>query len=376
MAFSPSGEPRVRSWWKEAVLGILCLAAGLLVSLTLLETVLRLDLFAPSFDMNGLKIVLDPKVLYKIAPHSRGDINGAGLRGPEFAARGGGRKRILFMGDSFVFGVNVKPEQAMPQVLGGLLGPQYEVVNTGIQGYGPDQSLIQLLEDGLEWHPDMVLLSLYPTNDFADIEKNRLFDIREGRFVREKTTLTDVFFPQWRILYWLNLFRQRVANSNPGTDSGHFYDPFDSKSYRDLFYTFFDDLMDVDFMDVPDSGKAGRKRALMRGVLSRFQQELAQKNIPFFVFIIPTGENIQDFHTFESMKMPPEKYFSNEDAAMAVCRELLIPCLNLYPLFLERRNEIDFFDLEDGHLTPEGYRFVSRFLAFYIRSLERARGRQ
>ena len=361
------------SRFRQSIFALICLGAGLVFSLVLAEATLRTNLFAPSFEMNGLTFVLEPALLYKLRPHSRSDLNAMGLRGPEFNPEHSEKKRVLFMGDSFVFGVNVPEPKSMPHVLGDLLGRGYEVINAGVQGYGPDQSLVQFMNSGLKWKPDAVILSLYPTNDFADIEKNRLFDVRGEELVPVSPTLVAPFFPEWRLGLWLRLFRHRAAEADPFRKKDVFYDPLDPSSYMDLFYTFFDDVMDIDFLDAPDSAKAQKKRAVMKAVLKKFRDELSRRNIPFLVVIIPTGENIQDAGPFRAMKVPETRYFFNEEAARGVCEELGIDHVNLYKMFLPRTGQIEFFDLKDGHLSERGYEYVARFLSLWVRAQERAR---
>src|SRR5437899_3035923 len=69
-------------------------------------------------------------------------INDKGLRGRDYPyERVAGRRRILVLGDSFVFGYGVEQEEIFTTVLEGLL-PATEVINAGVSGYGTDQELL------------------------------------------------------------------------------------------------------------------------------------------------------------------------------------------------------------------------------------------
>ena len=69
-------------------------------------------------------------------------INDKGLRGRDYPyERVAGRRRILVLGDSFVFGYGVEQEEIFTTVLEGLL-PATEVINAGVSGYGTDQDLL------------------------------------------------------------------------------------------------------------------------------------------------------------------------------------------------------------------------------------------
>lgn len=94
------------------------------------------------------------------------EINAAGYRGPLVAARPGPRRRVALVGDSTAFGYGVRDEETYARLLeraGGV-----EVVNLGVEGFGPDQSLLRLEREGLPLEPAEVLMSFCVENDFAD----------------------------------------------------------------------------------------------------------------------------------------------------------------------------------------------------------------
>ena len=68
-----------------------------------------------------------------------------------------GKKRILVIGDSFTFGDGVSDEETYSSYLERLLG-NAEVINMGVHGYGHDQMLIYLKEEGVKYSPDVVIL--------------------------------------------------------------------------------------------------------------------------------------------------------------------------------------------------------------------------
>jgi lysophospholipase L1-like esterase len=96
-------------------------------------------------------------------PGSTVSSNSRGARGPAEHEPGEhpGRARIVALGDSFTFGEGVDDGEAYPQRLQELLGGGTEVVNLGVHGYGHDQMLIRLREEGLRYQPDLVLLGFY-----------------------------------------------------------------------------------------------------------------------------------------------------------------------------------------------------------------------
>jgi lysophospholipase L1-like esterase len=122
--------------------------------------------------------------------------NSRGLRGSrEFALeKPAGVTRILAFGDSFTFGEDVGDEEAWPRRLEAKL-PGVEVLNFGVHGYGHDQMLLYLQEEGLRYHPDVVLLGFLSD----DMERNLLAfrDYAKPRYVLEggRLRLTHVPVP-------------------------------------------------------------------------------------------------------------------------------------------------------------------------------------
>jgi lysophospholipase L1-like esterase len=94
-------------------------------------------------------------------------INDRGYRGPAAGPRDPSRRRVVVLGDSVAFGLEVDDRQTYAAALGERDG-RLEVVNLAVQGYGPGQSLLRLERLGLSLEPDVVVLGFCLANDFAD----------------------------------------------------------------------------------------------------------------------------------------------------------------------------------------------------------------
>lgn len=96
-------------------------------------------------------------------------INSLGLRGPEpLQPKPPDLKRVLVLGDSYVFGVGVDEEHLFTTRLAQRLsrgGARVEAVTAGVSGYSNDQQLILLEELGPRLAPDLVVLVMCD-NDF------------------------------------------------------------------------------------------------------------------------------------------------------------------------------------------------------------------
>ena len=95
--------------------------------------------------------------------HQEIHTNAAGFRGEkEFALeKPANVTRILALGDSFTFGFGVADSETFSQRLQDST-PSFEVLNTGVPGYGIDQVLMLYREIGRKYHPDIVLVDIFP----------------------------------------------------------------------------------------------------------------------------------------------------------------------------------------------------------------------
>lgn len=93
-------------------------------------------------------------------------VNEDGQRGPRVPrARTAGVERVLLLGDSVAFGLEVGDAETLAARL---RSTSREVVNLAVPGFGTDQELLKLEREGVAWKPDVVLLSFCLANDLAD----------------------------------------------------------------------------------------------------------------------------------------------------------------------------------------------------------------
>jgi hypothetical protein len=78
-----------------------------------------------------------------------------------------GKTRLLMLGDSVTFGSWVRDFETFSFLLEER-SDRYEVVNLAVEGYGTDQELLVLEQEGLRYHPDVVVLNVCDANDPSD----------------------------------------------------------------------------------------------------------------------------------------------------------------------------------------------------------------
>ena len=74
--------------------------------------------------------------------------------------------RILVLGDSFMDACQVPFEASLPHQLGARLKQRnVEVINLGVSGYGTFQEYLYLMQEGVKYKPDLIVLAFFAMND-------------------------------------------------------------------------------------------------------------------------------------------------------------------------------------------------------------------
>ncbi len=128
-------------------------------------------------------------------------INSLGLRGPRISGvKPRGVQRILFLGDSVVFGPGLAENETVPYRLGLRLGGRVEVVNAGVPGMSLKDEAGLLEEIVEKADPDHVLLGFYLNDSVRSIilteEYGDLGDFWAGTVTRGRKT-SAVFNRAW-----------------------------------------------------------------------------------------------------------------------------------------------------------------------------------
>lgn len=115
----------------------------------------------------------NPFIRYELIPNhedGRIKINSLGFRDDEYAVqKPDGVYRVVLLGDSEIFSIQLPQGQRLDNKLEVVLSQhdksvRYEVINTGVEGYGTIQELEVLRAKGLRLDPDVVILN-YCLND-------------------------------------------------------------------------------------------------------------------------------------------------------------------------------------------------------------------
>jgi len=255
------------------------------------------------------------------------------------------KKLITVSGDSFPMGLVVDSDQTFPQQLEKLLGGVH-VYNMGVQGYGPDQSLLAFKRHGLPLKPAIALFTLYPSNDFNDLLKNQLFDVDADGGLRElHPNLIEAIVPTFRLSMALRLI---------GTQ--HFLPPQTEEHLSRVLFN------DKETDEIPDAKEYMKAQALMKAVIREFKRVSHEHSIQPTAIIIPS------YREFENRgQVAARSLFDTE--ALALCRQEGLTVIDLYPAFLAWHGPSLYSDA-DKHLSTIGHAEAARSIA---QALQQAR---
>jgi hypothetical protein len=179
---SSSSASRIHHPFRSAAVSILITLATLVVTEILLRVAdfrgLRQDASERS-----LAYGYDPELGWVPKPGSVSTVttartihaqhNSLGFRDIEFAPDG--RPVMLFLGDSFVWGVDAEANERFTDILRDKL-PEFQTVNAGVSGYGTDQEYLWLQRIWSSVRPAVVVLFFCTDNDRLDNTSNLRYD--------------------------------------------------------------------------------------------------------------------------------------------------------------------------------------------------------
>lgn len=276
--------------------------------------------------------------------------NSFGLRGPEISQTPApGTRRLLVLGDSVAFGYRMEePDTFVEQLRGELerrAGGSWEVLNAGIEGYNTVNEVAYLRSSLLQLEPQTIVL-LFNLNDYDDgpvmgplgaLTRNQAVRVR----VSDSPAIQSEFYLLLRWLYallsheWVGQGDVPQATPAPGdTERFTVLDRLVS-SVRKQFY-----------WDAKDE-----RWPRMIDALRELETLCRARGIRLLVAIIPDGDQIG----VQAPIMVPQRRLA------AVCRDLQLECLDLYPSFAAAGDTPLFMDIM--HPNAAGHRLMAREVA-------------
>jgi hypothetical protein len=220
---NPDGSPPRKKWmFRVVAAGLPTLVGGALLLLLLIQQdrLVRdpktgrwrfqqppIYIQEEGHERTGHKYIYDPRLGWRNIPGWSATTNGKpltinsqGLRGREYPyEKPPGRKRILVLGDSYIWGYGVADDELLTESLAAKLSSaeqRWEVLNTGVSGWGTDQEYLFLIDEGFKYSPDIVLLSLFIVNDPVNNLYAKQYGIWKPVFLNANLELANVPVPK------------------------------------------------------------------------------------------------------------------------------------------------------------------------------------
>lgn len=287
--------------------------------------------------------------------------NSLGMRGRTCAevplARGNAR-RILFLGDSFTEGIGVEFDETLPALVeaglraagdaaGGKSSGPIECLNAGFSSYSPlleERTLRELLERGLEFDHLVLLV------DSSDPQDELLYRRALGLDVARMASTAaehDLFYSSAGI--WA--YRHCAVARKLWRTSRHFEPRWiwrdSARRDRECWAT--------DPELIRRWGDQGIARMLES--LDRIVALARRMDVSLHVVIYPWPYQI------EAGRATRQAPSIMEERLADYCSSRGVPLINLYPVFLARKDWRELFVPGDIHWSPAGHRLVARAIA-------------
>jgi lysophospholipase L1-like esterase len=276
-------------------------------------------------------------------------INNLGYRGADMPLeKPDGEYRILFVGDSFVFGDFVGNTETLPaqteMVLRSQCNGMLRVINAGLGGSTITEHA-KMIERSLRLEPDLVVLQ-FSENDVRDLAGSAMWDdLARNRHAKSAFPLSLVY-PYLRNTALWNLALRAAATIHERSVTARVSenDGRENENARPQAETAPPDRKS------PDESYRKQYRNLLTGL----QSALRANDVPMMMAVMPSHLSVYD--QWESDQL---------DWLEGLTRELGIDAVSFLPAFRDDgRNETELYLLpDDGHTSPAGYRVAARLLA-------------
>ncbi len=325
--------------------------------------------------------------------------NSRSFRGPEL--RDNPEYRVIVYGDSNVQARFSGRSRTFPIQLEHYLNKSgirnIEVINAGVIGFGPDQSLIRFSKEVDQYKPDLVIFHVFADNDFGDIVKNRLFSLdADGNLIPTgfKKTDDDYLSASRRIKTFISqmltvraikkMVRLTVkGNSSEAlTEHSNKENVIDTlqkkckaeylvyKEARPRKFSHFGDHYDIDIALNPEQASSKIKIRLMEEVLKEANNLAHTKGVRFLVLIQPSVIDLTKDNAAISykdlQKYPEYKRTNLTDAVERACTLHHINSINLFSAFMKNSPEDLFFRAGNDHWTDLGQKLAAKITAKYL----------
>lgn len=321
--------------------------------------------------------------------------NSFSFRGKEIGKKTG--LRSIVYGDSNIQARFTQNGNTYPTVLQDLLRAKYnnaEVINAGLVGAGPDQSLLRLSEDIDKITPNVVIFHIFADNDYGDIIRNRLYEITEnGQLIKTKYPITkdqeitsrEPTFNNWFMSLLsvravlklvsneidINTLSEKEKKDKTLKDleqrSKIEYDIYRERRAREISH--FADHYDIDIATNPDADSAKTKIMLMEKILLEAKKLADAKQVTFLVVVQPSAFDLTlDAGYFGYQDLAKYQNYKQDNLTkplLNICETNDLNCVHLIDAFIQNMPN-SLYRQNDNHWNDKGQRISAEATAVKI----------
>jgi len=293
-----------------------------------------------------------------------------------------GTFRVLLLGDSFVEAMHVPLEQTFARhleaALAGVRGAPVEVTSMGVSGYGTASEYLWYRAHGRAYQPDLVILAFYPGNDVRNNSPTLEPALRPeyddaGTLQRVRPGKTGGGGRGW--LGWsaaYTFLRKLILTRQPAlaerlADLGL----LKRAALRPIPLI---DGVPVDYWiyaaDAPPEWRTAWQHT--ERLLTALRDAVTADGARFLVLIVTAREQIYPgdwqrvLQTYPPMQRVGWDMDGPERHVLRWCQAASVPCLQLSPAFVARRDTERLHFNHDGHWTPAGHALAAQTAAGFL----------
>lgn len=321
-------------------------------------------------------------------------VNSDGFRGSDIQSNPG--KRIMVYGDSNIQARFSVEESTFVQKIGKYLSKDnsqnIEMINSGIIGFGPDQSLLKFEKEVSIYKPDLVVFTIFGYNDFGDLVRNRLFELDDqGSLIRTNfkhevdTHIKEINYGlEIQTLSWVKKIRNRIYNKleDPNSDEYKegvlkYYFETNKRAFEiyknggKREFSNFEDPFDIDVAIQPDSESSLIKKELFNEILGRFKETAENNDVELVLVILPSPIEMTVSNDYIGYKYLKERFPSYNRTKLtssieSMSKGLELNTINLFSFFDSEEPEDLYFKEGDTHWNDAGQDLAAKITASFI----------
>jgi hypothetical protein len=270
--------------------------------------------------------------------------NSQGFRGvKEYSAdQHIGVYRAIVLGDSVALGHGVSDEDTFSSILESRLcrARPSEVINMAVSGFGSAEELVQLINIGFRYYPDLIILAYFPNDPYNNVTSG-LFKFQNNRLVRnEKNFVPAVYIRD--ALYKIPGYSFLCQNSHL------------LNFIRELISSYFmkELCKEQGVSSTSQSELNIKQKNLTAALINEILTESNKRRIPVIILDIPVAEQN---HIFSNLPKSLLK-LNNSDYLIDVKNQIY----RNYPAHL-------LYYKKDCHPKPLCHKLIGEFLAIFIK---------